>query len=173
MALLWRLRDLTESFVYFFLGQNHVSLASVCNSNSPKSVIAQRPLRSMRRVVNNAQLLRNETPLGRSTFISFRSTSPLSRDEFSSPNSAFPFPREIVRRSRAPHLRLFIVAHCIPRPTPALSHPLLLIADGIKKYLKYPEYTSAETPFVGRPGEARPFISRRVWRTLLRGGSSS
>lgn len=100
---------------------------------------------SMRCVVNNAELQRNETPLDRSTFTSFRSTSPSSR--ISIPPSLLPSLQWNCSRCTCIPLSLY---QCIPRlpPSPrcsALSHTFLLIADGIKKYLKCPEYTSIET----------------------------
>lgn len=100
--------EILKSRLPTFSQSNCASLPSVCNSNSSKSVIVRSGMRvSMRCVVNNAELQRNETPLDRSTFTSFRSTSPSSGWEFLF-RLFFSLPYgEIVHRSRAAPASLY------------------------------------------------------------------
>lgn len=130
----------------------------------------------MRRVVNNAELPRNETPLDRSTFTSFRSTSPSSRDEFPF-RPPFLSAGEIVHRSRAAPASLYR-PYCIPRPRP--PPPFCFIASRFTHRWRHEEISEisrihfcVEMPFVETGGNRLyPVVCAFGKRSSL-GGSSS
>lgn len=131
----------------------------------------------MRHVANNGEQLHNETPLDCLAFTSFRSTSPFLGLSFHSllSLSSVSTSGEIVRRNSrctcvSPSSPTVFCVSLHPRPT--LSHPFLL-ANSIKKYLKYPEYTSAKTPFVETvEKQDRLYPIVRAFGERFSGGSS-